>query len=89
MWDYVGIVRKTDRLQLSAERIEILKNEVDRYLDEGYGTPAILELRNMVQTAELVVRCALSRKESRGLHCTLDYPEPIDSKAVDTVLTPR
>jgi L-aspartate oxidase len=87
MWDYVGIVRKTDRLQLSAERIEILKNEVDRYLDEGYGTPAILELRNMVQTAELVVRCALSRKESRGLHYTLDYPEPVESEAVDTVLT--
>ena len=89
MWNYVGIVRKTDRLQLSLERIEILKNEVDTYLEEGHGTPAILELRNMVQTAELVVRCALSRKESRGLHYTLDYPEPVESEAVDTVLDPR
>jgi L-aspartate oxidase len=88
MWDYLGIVRKTDRLLLAQDRLQILHQEFEGYWEQGFLTPAIIELRNMIQTARLVVRCALSRKESRGLHYTLDYPETSSELAVDTVLDP-
>jgi len=87
MRDYVGIVRCTDRLELALDRLNLIQNEVEGYVCEGHITPSIVELRNMVQTSVLVVKSALSRHESRGLHYTLDYPEPVDSEAHDTVLT--
>ncbi|MCA9448404.1 MAG: L-aspartate oxidase [Candidatus Omnitrophica bacterium] len=87
MRDYVGIVRRTDRLELALDRLNLIQNEVEGYVAEGHITPSIIELQNMVQTAVLVVKSAISRHESRGLHYTLDYPEPLESEAHDTVLT--
>ena len=88
MWDYVGIVRKTDRLEWAKERLNLLKREVDGYFDEGFATVDVIELRNIVQTGLLVVMCALCRRESRGLHCNLDYPAQQTEEAHDTVLWP-
>ena len=87
MWNYVGIVRTTKRLQRAASRIRLLGEEVADYYGHFRVTPDLIELRNLVQTAELIVRCALHRHESRGLHYTLDYPET-SAEAVDTVLVP-
>ena len=75
LWDYVSIVRTTKRLERARTRIQNLEREINEYywnfkVDEG-----LLELRNMIQVAGLVVDCALQRKESRGLHCTLDFPQ--------------
>ena len=86
MRDYVGIVRRTDRLKLALGRLELIQNEVEGYIREGHLTPSIIELRNMVQTSVLVVKSALLRHESRGLHYTLDYPETLETEARDTVL---
>ena len=87
MWDYVGIVRSTKRLERAMRRIQLLKQEIDEYYSHFRVSNNLLELRNLVQVAELIVRCAMERKESRGLHYTLDYKE---SKADSgpTVLTP-
>jgi len=75
MWDYVGIVRTTKRLERALRRITMLQQELDEYYSRFRVSNNLLELRNLVQVAELIVRCALMRKESRGLHFTLDYPE--------------
>lgn len=75
MWDYVGIVRTTKRLQRARTRIANLKKEINDYYWNFKVEPELLELRNLIQVAELVVDCALQRQESRGLHYTLDYPE--------------
>ncbi|MDX1304104.1 L-aspartate oxidase [Photobacterium sp.] len=87
MWDYVGIVRSTKRLERAMRRIQLLKQEIDEYYSNFRVSNNLLELRNLVQVAELIVRCAMERKESRGLHYTLDYQE---SKADSgpTILTP-
>jgi L-aspartate oxidase len=87
MWNYVGIVRTTKRLERAQHRIRMLTDEVNDYYGHFRVTPDLIELRNLLQTAELIVRCALHRKESRGLHYTLDYPETLDD-AVDTILIP-
>ena len=87
MWNYVGIVRTTKRLQRAQNRIRLLSEEVADYYGHFRVTPDLIELRNLLQTAELIVRSALHRKESRGLHFTLDYPETA-AEAVDTVLVP-
>ncbi len=83
MWDYVGIVRTTKRLERARTRIRNLSREINDYYWNFKVEPALLELRNMIQAAELVIDCALQRKESRGLHYTLDYPDksptPIDT----------
>jgi len=87
MWNYVGIVRTTKRLERAASRIELLKREVEDYYGAFRVTTDLIELRNLLQAAELIVQSALRRKESRGLHYTLDYPELAD-EAKDTVLVP-
>lgn len=75
MWDYVGIVRTTKRTERALRRITMLQQEIDEYYAHFRVSNNLLELRNLVQVAELIVRCAMMRKESRGLHFTLDYPE--------------
>lgn len=87
MWNYVGIVRTTKRLQRAASRIKLLTDEVADYYGHFRVTPDLIELRNLLQTADLIVRSALRRHESRGLHYTLDYPETAPVP-VDTVLAP-
>ena len=87
MWNYVGIVRTTKRLERAAHRIKLLSEEVAEYYGSFRVTTDLIELRNLLQTAELIVRSALRRKESRGLHYILDYPQT-DAAAKDTVLVP-
>jgi len=87
MWNYVGIVRTTKRLERAAHRIKLLSGEVEDYYGHFRVTTDLIELRNLLKAADLIVRSALARHESRGLHFTLDYPET-DEVARDTVLVP-
>lgn len=87
MWNYVGIVRTTKRLERAQHRIDMLMGEVADYYGHFRVTPDLIELRNLLQAADLIVRSALRRHESRGLHYTLDYPETAE-KAEDTILVP-
>jgi len=87
MWNYVGIVRTTKRLERARHRIDMLRQEVKEYYAHFRVTPDLIELRNLVEVADLIIRSALSRHESRGLHYTLDYPELLP-EAKDTVLVP-
>jgi L-aspartate oxidase len=87
MWNFVGIVRTTKRLERAQHRIDLLRQEIEGYYSAFRLTPDLVELRNLVEVADLIVRSALSRHESRGLHYTLDYPETL-AEAVDTVLVP-
>ena len=87
MWDYVGIVRTDKRLERALHRIDLLQSEIHDYYANFRISNDLIELRNLVQTAELIVRCAQARKESRGLHFSLDYPE-LAKDAIDTVLVP-
>jgi L-aspartate oxidase len=81
MWDYVSIVRTGKRLQRAAARLRNLKREVQEFYWNFRITSELLELRNLVDTASLIVECAIRRHESRGLHYTLDYPQTDDSRA--------
>ncbi|WJS98923.1 L-aspartate oxidase [Novosphingobium humi] len=87
MWNYVGIVRSTKRLERAAHRIKLLFDEVDDYYGHFRVTTDLIELRNLLQSADLIVRSALKRHESRGLHYTLDYPQTVEPP-LDTVLVP-
>ena len=87
MWDYVGIVRTTKRLQRAQHRIKLLHEEINEYYRNFHVSADLLELRNLVLTADLIVQSALSRHESRGLHFSKDYPLMLP-EAVPTVLTP-
>ena len=89
MWDYVGIVRTNKRLERALRRVELLQHEIADYYGHFRVTSDLLELRNLVTVAELIIRCAQLRKESRGLHYTLDYPQTDDSQPPrNTILEP-
>jgi L-aspartate oxidase len=85
MWNYVGIVRTTKRLERALHRMDVIKREIQEYYRQCIVTSDLLELRNLHLVSELVIRCALARKESRGLHYTLDYKDSLPL-AHDTVL---
>ena len=87
MWNYVGIVRTTKRLERAQHRIDLLREEVEDYYGNFRVTQDLIELRNLIEVADLIVRSALARKESRGLHFITDYPDMLP-EAVDTVLVP-
>jgi L-aspartate oxidase len=88
MWDYVGIMRTTKRLERAQTRIANLKKEIHDYYWNFSVEPRLLELRNLVEVAELIVTCALQRRESRGLHATLDYPRQ-RQRARDSIVKKR
>ena len=87
MWDYVGIVRTTKRLERAQHRIRLLHEEINEYYRNFHVSADLLELRNLVMTADLIVQSALSRHESRGLHFSKDYPETL-ATATPTILAP-
>jgi len=87
MWNYVGIVRTSKRLTRAMHRIQMLRDEVDEFYSNFRVSNNLIELRNLLQVAELIVRSAMERHESRGLHYSKDYPNMLDS-AVPTVLEP-
>ena len=87
MWNYVGIVRTTKRLERAQHRIDLLRGEVQEYYGNFRVTQDLIELRNLIEVADLIVKSALARKESRGLHYITDYPDLLP-EAVDTVLVP-
>ncbi len=88
MWDYVGIVRTTKRLERALRRVQVLSGEIQEYYGNYRISHHLIELRNLVVCAELIVRSALERRESRGLHYMLDYPQTLP-KAQPTILPGR
>ncbi|PWI34627.1 L-aspartate oxidase [Vibrio albus] len=87
MWDYMGIVRTDKRLERAMRRIQLLQQETHEYYSNFRVSNNLLEMRNLLQVAELMVRCAMQRKESRGLHYTLDYPDQLENSG-PTILEP-
>jgi L-aspartate oxidase len=88
MWNYVGIVRSDKRLEFAKKRIEMLKTEINDYYQQYQITPDLIELRNLLTCAELIINSASFRHESRGLHYSLDYKRELP-KALPTIVTPK
>jgi L-aspartate oxidase len=87
MWNYVGIVRSDERLERAMRRLRLIREEVQGYYWQHLIDSDLIELRNLVEVAELVVRSAVARRESRGLHYTIDYPNRDDANCLrDTVI---
>ena len=87
MWDYVGIVRTSRRLEHAADRIALLEKEVSGYYGRFQITRPLLEMRNLARVSSLMVQCAAERRESRGLHYNSDFPDTA-SVARDSILIP-
>ena len=87
MWNYVGIVRTSKRLMRALHRIHMLRDEVHEFYSNFRVSNNLIELRNLLQVAELIVNSAMARHESRGLHYSKDYPDMLP-EAVPTVLEP-
>ena len=86
MWDYVGIVRSTERLNRARQRLFLLQQEINEFYSQHHISNDLLELRNLADVAELIIESALQRKESRGLHYTLDYPEMSDTAVSNSII---
>jgi L-aspartate oxidase len=86
MWDHVGIVRSNERLEVARNRLVVIRETVETYFRKYLLGSDLVELRNLALVAELIVRCARERKESRGLHYNVDHPDSSEASRRDTIL---